>query len=119
MAQVYISQVSEKFGARITKLLSEEISRTESRILSALFKLDEFLLNPQVRTCSVVVPGTSRKNGSENREPAVDRSLGDPCPGAVFSTNHSSNINDSEQEVTHHKHTVQSTTLKFYCACQI
>ena len=84
------------------KKLPEEFSRTKSLILGALSKLDEFLLRPQVRTCSVAVPGTSRNSGSENREPTGDSSLGDPCPEAVFSTYHSSNLNDSEQEETHH-----------------
>ena len=88
---------------RVTKKLSKEFSRTESRILGALSKLDDILLNPQVRTCSVAVPGTSRNSGSENREPTGDRSQSDPCPEAVFSTYHSSNPNDSEQEETHHK----------------
>ena len=58
MAQEYISQVSEDIEGRVTKKLSREFSRTESRILGALSKLDEFFLNPQVRTCSVAVPGT-------------------------------------------------------------
>ena len=70
--------------------------------MGALIKLDELLLNPQVRTCSVAVPGTTRNSGSENRETTGDRSLGDPCPKAVFSTCHSSNPNDSEQEEIHH-----------------
>ena len=103
MAQEYISQVSERIEGRVTKKLSKEFSRTESRILGALSKLDEFLLNPQVRTCFVPVPGTSRNSGSENREPTGDRSLGNPCPEAVFSTYHFSNLNDSEQEETHHR----------------
>ena len=102
MAQEYISQVSEEIEGRVIKKLSKEFSRTESRILGPLPKLDEILLNPQVRTCSVAVLGTSRNSGSENREPTGDRSLGDPCPEAVFSTYHSSNLNDSEQEETHH-----------------
>ena len=71
--------------------------------MGASSKLDEYLLNPQVRTCSVAVLGTSR-NDSEIGEPTVDRSLVNPCPEAVFSTYHSRNINDSEQEETHHKH---------------
>ena len=62
----YISQVSEEIEGRVTKKLSKEFSRTESRILGALSKLDEFLLNPQVRTCSVAVPGTSRSSNLEN-----------------------------------------------------
>ena len=102
MAQEYISQVSEEIEARVPKKLSKELSRTESRILGALSKLDEFLLNPQVRTCSVAVPGTSRNNNSENREPTRDGSLRDPCPEAVFSTYHSGNLNDSEQEESHY-----------------
>ena len=56
----YISQVSEEIEGRVTKKLSKEFNKTESRILGALSKLDEFLLNPHVRTCSVAVQGTSR-----------------------------------------------------------
>ena len=96
MAQEYISQVSEEIEGRVTKKLSKEISRTVSRILGALSKLDDFPLNPQVRTCSVAIPGTSKNNNSENREPTGDRSLGDSCPEAVFSACHPSNLNDSD-----------------------
>ena len=78
--QDYISQVSEEIEGGVTKKLSKEFSRPESRILGALSKLDEFLLNSQVRTCSVAVPGTSRNNNSENRETIGDRSSDDPCP---------------------------------------
>ena len=41
----YITQVSEQIEGRVTKKLSQEFSRTESRIMGALSKLDEFLLN--------------------------------------------------------------------------
>ena len=104
MAEECISQVSKEIEITVTKKRSKDFSPTVSRILGALSELDEFLLNPQVRTGSVAVPGTSRNSGSENREPTGDRSLGDPCPEAVFSTYHSSDINDSEQEETHHNH---------------
>ena len=107
MTQEYICQFSEEIEGRVTKKLSKECSRTESRILGALSKLDEFLLNPQVRIGSVAVPGISRNNGSENREPTGDRSLSNPSPEVVFSTYHSSNLNDSEQEETNNNHTVQ------------
>ena len=103
MAQEYISQVSEEIEGRVTKKLSKEFSRTESRFLGALSKFGEFLLNPQVRACSIAVPGTSRNNGSENREPTGDHSPGNPCPEAVFSACHPTNLNYSEQEETHHK----------------
>ena len=69
LTQDYISQVSGETEGRVTKKLSKEFSRTESRILGALSKLDEFLLNPQVRTCSVAVPGTSRSSNLKTREP--------------------------------------------------
>ena len=68
LTQDYISQVSAEIEGRVTKKLSKECSKTESRILGALWKLDEFLLNPQVRTCSLAVQGTSRNANSENRE---------------------------------------------------
>ena len=71
--------------------------------MGALSKPDEFFLNPQVRTCSVAVPETSRNSGSENREPTGDRSPDDPCPEVVFFACHSNILNDSEQEETHHK----------------
>ena len=46
MAQKNISQISEEIEGRITERLSKKFSQTESRILGALSKLDEFLLNP-------------------------------------------------------------------------
>ena len=98
MVQDYISQVSEEIERRVTKKLSKEFSRTESRILGALSKLDEFLLNPQVRTCSVAVPGTTRNSDSGNREPNGVRSPNDPCPEVRISSNHSGNLNSSEVE---------------------
>ena len=102
MAQEYISQVSEEIEKRVPKKFSKEFSRTESRILGALSKPDEFLLNPEVWTFSVAVSGTTRNSDSENREPTGDRSLNDPCPEAVFSSHHSVNLNSSEPEGSHH-----------------
>ena len=98
LVQDYISQVSEEIEGRISEKLSKEFSRTESRILGALSKLDDFLLNPQVRTCSVAVPGTSRNIDSENREPTRDRSLNDPCPEVVYSSHHSGQLSSSDVE---------------------
>ena len=86
LTQEYISQVSEEIEGRVTKKLSKEFSRTESRIVGALSKLDEFLLNPQVRTCSVVAPGTSRSNNLENQGTNEDRPSDDPGPEVEFSS---------------------------------
>ena len=86
LTQEYISQVSEEIEGRVTKKLSKEFSRTESRILGALSKLDEFLLNPQVRTCSVAAPGTSRSSNLENQGTNEDRPSDDPGPEVEISS---------------------------------
>ena len=98
MAQKYLSQVSQKIKGRVPKKLSKEFSRKESRILGALSKSDEFLLNPQIRTCSVAVPGTSRNSNSENQEISGDRSSDDPCPEVTFSSHHSGHLNSPEMD---------------------
>ena len=100
--QDYLSQVSEEIEGKVTKKLSKEFSKTESRILVALSKLDEFLLNPQVRTCSVAGPGSSRNNYSENRETTGDRSSDDPCPEVRYTSHHSGRLNSPEAEVYPH-----------------
>ena len=86
----------------MTKKLSQEFSRTESRILGALSKLDEFLLNPQIRTFSGATPGTFRSTGVENQEPSGDRSQNDPLPEVEFSACHASNLTDSDPDETSH-----------------
>ena len=98
MAQEYISQVSEEIDGRVNKKLFKEFSRTESRILGALSKLDYFVLNPQVQTCSVAVPGTSKNLNSENRETNGDRSSDDPCSEVRFSFGHFGNLNSPDVE---------------------
>ena len=102
LTQDYIFQVSEEIEGRVTKKLSKEFSKTESRILGALSKLDEFLLNPQVRTCSVAAHGTSRNSNSENRETHGDRSLNDPDPEVGYFPHHSGQLNSPEAETNSH-----------------
>ena len=75
-----MTQFSEEIEGRVTRELSQKFSGTESCILGALSKLDEFLLNPQVQTQSGSVPGTSRITDVENQEPNEDRSQIDPRP---------------------------------------
>ena len=102
LTQDYISQVSKEIEGRVTKKLSKEFSKTESRILGALSKLDEFLLNPQVRTCSVAVQGTSGNASSENRETHGDRSSNDPYPEVGYFSHHSGQLNSPETETNSH-----------------
>ena len=108
MAEEFITRVSEEIEGRVTENFFQKFCRTESRILGALSNLDEFLLKPQVRTCYVVVPGTSRNHNSENRETTGDRSVNDPCPKVVFFACRITNLNDSDQEETHHNSTLKS-----------
>ena len=105
LTQDYISHVSEEIEGRVTKKLSKEFSKTESRILGALSKLDEFLLNPQVRTCSVAVQGPSRNANSENRETHGDRSSDDPYPEVGYFPHHSGQLNSPETETNSHMET--------------
>ena len=119
LTQDYISQVFEEIEGRVTKKLSKEFSRTESRIFGALSKLDELLLNPQVRTCSVAVPGTSRNNNSENRETTGDRSSDDPCPEVGYSSHHFGHLNSQEAEIYPHNYQVRLPlhTVFYYMQC--
>ena len=68
ITQEFLSQVSEENEGRVTEKPSQEVSRRESRILDALSKLDEFLLNPQLPTFSGTVLGTFWKADVENQE---------------------------------------------------
>ena len=92
-----ITQVSEEIEGRVTKRLSQELSRTESRILGALSKLDEFLLNLQIRTHSGTVPGTFRNTNVENQGTNEDNSQSDPHPEAGLF--HSQTTHNSGPEV--------------------
>ena len=78
----YITQVSEEIEGRITKKLSQEFNRIESRISDALSKLDEFLSNQQIQTHSKTVPGTFRNTNVENQGTNEDDSQSDPHPEA-------------------------------------
>ena len=104
----YISQVSKEVEERVTKKLSQEFCWTESRILSALYKLDEFLLNPQVRTQSGTVPGISRNTHMENQEPNGDHSQNDPHPDVGSSVYRSHHSVDSDPDEAPH-------SRSFYC----
>ena len=97
----YITQVSEQIEGRVTKKLSQEFSRTESRILGALSKLDEFLLNQQVRTHCKTVPGTFRNTNVENQGTNEDDSQSDPHPEVGPSVCQSRHSIDSDTGEAH------------------
>ena len=80
----YIKQISEEIEGRVSKKLSQKFSRTESRILGALTKLDEFLSNQQIQTHSETAPGTFRNTNVGNQGTNEDDSQSDPHPEAVI-----------------------------------
>ena len=92
----YITQLSEEIESRVSKKLSQEFSRTESRILGALSKLDEFLLNQQIRTHSGTVPETFRNTNVDNQGTNEDDSMSDPHPQAGLFRNHTTQKSGQE-----------------------
>ena len=100
--QEYISQVFGEIEDRVTKKLSQEFSRTESRILGDLSELDEFLFNPQMRTHSGTIPGLFRNINVENQEPNEDRSQDDPHPEVGPSVYQSRYSIDSDPDESPH-----------------
>ena len=58
--QDYITQVSEEIKGRVTKKLSKEFNMMENRILRALSRHDQFLLNTLIQGHSGSAPETSR-----------------------------------------------------------
>ena len=78
----YITQVSEEIDGRVTKTLSKEFSRTENRILGALARLDDFLLNPLLPRHSGTTPEPSRNALNTSQGTNEDDSQNDPRPEA-------------------------------------
>ena len=95
----YISQVSEEIEGRLTKKLSQEFSRTENRILGALARLDDFLMNPLLQGHSGTTPETSRNVFSINQGTNEDDSQSDPHPEAGLLTSGRENRHDMARGV--------------------
>ena len=68
LTEDYLAQVSEKIEGRVTKKLSRDFSKTESCILGVLSNLNEFLLNPQLRTFSGTTPETVVEESADQTE---------------------------------------------------
>ena len=78
----YITQVSEKIEGKVSKKLSHEFSKTDNRILGALSRLDDFLMNPLIQDHSGTVPEESWKMYGLNQGTNEDDSQSDPHPEA-------------------------------------
>ena len=81
----YSTQISEEIEGKATQKLSQEFSTTESRILGALSRLDDFLLNPLLHGHSGTAPETSRSVYGTNQGTNQDNSQSDPHPEANIS----------------------------------
>ena len=89
MQEDYIFQVSEEIEGRVTKKLSQEFSRTESRILGALSRLDDFFWtqNPGFTPDPFRRhPRIQTKNQGTNEDPSQN----DPHPGEGVALSQSS-----------------------------
>ena len=97
----YITQGSVEIEGRVAKKLSQQLSRTESRILGALSRLDDFFMNPLIQGPSGTIPETSRSAYGTNQGTNEDDSQSDPHPEAsIF---HSQMARNSCPEETHDK----------------
>ena len=92
----YISQVSEEIEGRVTKKLSQEFSRTENRILGALARLDDFLMELLIQSHSGTAPETSRNAFGTNQGTNEDDSQSDLHPEAGILNNQTTRNFDPE-----------------------
>ena len=82
----YITQVPEEIEGRVTKKLLQEFSRRENRILGALARLDDFLMNPLLQGHSGTIPETNRNMFSINQGTNEDDSQSNADPDAGLLT---------------------------------
>ena len=100
----YITQVSEEIEGRVTKRLSKEFSRTENRILGALARLDDFLMNPLLQGHSGTTPEPSRNAICTSRWTNEDDSQNDPHPEAgLFHGQMTQNSGPEDGHDTYHR----------------
>ena len=94
----YITQVSEEIEGRVTKKFSQEISRTENRILGALARLDDFLTNPLIQGHSGIAPETSQNIFSISQGTNADDSQSNPRPERGTSNNQMTQNSGPEED---------------------
>ena len=78
----YLTQVSEKNEGRVTMKLSQEFSKMESRVLGALSRLDDVLLNPLIQGHSETAPETSQNAYGKIQTTKEDDAQSDRHPEA-------------------------------------
>ena len=119
----YITQVSEEIEGRVTKRLSKEFSRTENRILGALARLDDFLMNPLLPGYSGATPEPTRSVLRNNQGTNEDDSQDDPHPEAgLFHGQSARNAGPEDERDMNHfilqKHVGPLLAICFKRTCQ-
>ena len=92
----YITQVSEKIERRVLTKLSQDFSRTETRIIGALARLDDFLVNPLIQGQSGTSPETSRNAFNTSQGTNEGDFQRDPYPEAGIFPNQTRQNSDPE-----------------------
>ena len=80
----YITQIFEEIEGRVTKKLSQEFSRTENRILGAVSRLFDFLMNQLIQGHSETAPETSRNALGTNEGTNEDDFQSDHSETGIF-----------------------------------
>ena len=110
----YITQVSEEIEARVTKRLSKEFSRTEDRILGALARRDNFLMNPLLPGRSGTTPEPTRNTSHNNQGTNEDGSQNDPhAEAGPFYGQTSRNVSLEEDHNKYKQLTIKSIGAEF------
>ena len=93
----YIPQVFEDVEGRVTEKTSQEFSRTEYRILSALAPLDDFLMSPLIHAHSETTPETSRNILSTHQGTNEDDAHSNPHPeSGIFNSQMTQNLDQKK-----------------------
>ena len=92
----YKTQISEEIEGRVTKKLPQEFSRTEIRILGALSRLDDFLINPLIHGHFGTALETSRNAQGIKQGRKEDDSQCDSHPEARIFNNQMTRISGRE-----------------------
>ena len=109
----YITQVFEEIEGRVTKRLSKEFSRTENRILGALARLDDLLMNPLLPGRSGTTPEPTRNAFNTSQGTNEDDSQNDPYPEAgLFHGQRTQNSGPKDGHDRHRNRYFQGVTQK-------
>ena len=111
----YIFQVSEEIEGSVTKRLSKVFSRTENRILGALARLGDFLINPLLPGHSGTTPEPTRNALNTSQGTTEDDSQIYPHPEAGLF--HRQMTQNSGPEGGHDRRIYNEASLCLFFSC--